>query len=77
MKYVVRKGYSYVDVKGRNQIFNAGSVFEGDVDTSQKWKLGRIDQAPEVKVETKVIETKEVPASVDTYDEMDEGEETE
>jgi hypothetical protein len=73
MKYIVHKGYSYTDTKNRNRVYVAGQEFEGEVDPTQKWKLGQLDQAPEVQVAKKVT----AKAAVDTYDEMDEGEETE
>lgn len=73
MMYLVRKGYSYVDINGRNKVYAQGEKFSGTVDPKQKWKLGSLEPEPE-KLEKK---TKGVEVDSPTdYDEMDEGEET-
>jgi hypothetical protein len=80
MKYFVRRGYSYVDINGRNQVYGQGEEFAGVVDTRQKWKLGEMEQEVEnVGTQTKKAKTKTKKSSsqIDEYDEMDEGEETE
>jgi hypothetical protein len=78
MKYKVRWGYSYVDVNGRNQVLKGGEIFDGEVDPSQKWKLGALEQEPELKVETKsATQTKKTKTKTEAIDPLDEGEETE
>jgi hypothetical protein len=74
MKYVIKKGYSYVDTKGRGEVFTGGSTFEGKLDNRQKWKIGHIMSEPELEVTQKNAPQAEETEEVD---EMDEGEETE
>jgi hypothetical protein len=50
MKYVVHRGFSYVDINGRNKVYVGGEEFSGKIDPTQKWKLGQIDQEPELRV---------------------------
>ena len=81
MKYVVQKGYSYVDINGRQRVYTSGEEFDGVIDPTQNWKLGRIDQATPQEIATKVIERSKIkkPLKVDEpyHDPDDEGEETE
>jgi hypothetical protein len=79
MKYIVRRGYSYVDINGRGKVYGQGEEFSGVVDARQKWKLGEMKQEVEhVDTQTKKAKTKtkKFSSHIDEYDEMDEGEET-
>ena len=79
MKYVVRKGYSYVDVHERNKVYIEGQEFTGVVDVVQKWKLGEMQQTEELPITTKGVsgatQTKKAKTQAE-IDPMDEGEET-
>ncbi len=83
MMYVVRKGYSYTDVNNRGRVYRAGEEVLGQIDETQKWKLGELTpEASNVETQTKEAKTKGIkvgsPTNLDDkyYDEMDEGEET-
>ncbi len=81
MQYVVRKGYSYTDIHGRNLVYRAGEEFSGKIDETQKWKLGVLEQAVEVPIATKGVDhvsaqTKKAKTEKELDDEeMDKGEE--
>ena len=85
MKYVVKKGHSYTDTKGRNKVYGPGEIFEGELDSVQRWKVGRIDQAVDagntLPFSTKgmhdATQTKKAETETEEVDPMDEGEETE
>lgn len=85
MMYQVKRGYSYVDVNGRGQVFVHPQMFEGEVDPTQKWKLGAVVQeGQELPISTKGVDdgrtqTKETKAKTEREideDEMDASEET-
>ena len=78
MKYVVKKGYSYTDIHGREKIYGPGEEFNGELDPTQKWKLGVVQAEPELEVTTKhATQTQETETKAEEIDPMDEGEETE
>ena len=83
MKYVVNKGKSYTDTKGRNTVYGPGDVFEGELDLTQKWKVGLVVPAgaPELPYDKKGVghaaQTEKAKAEAEVIDPMDEGEETE
>jgi hypothetical protein len=56
MMYVVKRGYAYVDINGRNKVYTGGQEFNGEVDPTQRWKLGEVEQVTPEEVATKVIE---------------------
>ena len=79
MMYVVKKGYSYIDIKGRNKVYTGGEHFDGVVDPSQQWKLGTLTKESPQEIATKVMKRSNIknPKDDPDYDPDDEGEETE
>lgn len=55
MKYVVRRGFSYTDVKGRGQVYTEGEAVNCVIDESQKWKLGELKEESELTMATKGV----------------------
>ena len=55
--YVVRKGFSYTDIHGRNRVYTEGQEFNGKIDETQKWKLGELEPQVEMEVMTKGVDS--------------------
>ena len=61
MMYVVRRGFSYTDIHGRNRVYTQGQEFSGKVDPTQKWKLGELEPVTELPMSTKGVDNAEPP----------------